>query len=189
MVIVMSYYEETAFELPISYCRYAIAMVLEEDLLSRRNVWASFLQEVEEKIVGDGTSDLFRQVCVYAKSSLSVHGLRAGWAEGRAFDGFHRSMCESDCETNAGSSEPNVHYCPRHLQPHLCLAGMERGWLSLSLSSLAALIGSRRKVLPLMSFPSLGCCFSLQILCTGRQKSCIRKWSFRNKKKLFCSDI
>lgn len=153
----MSYYEKTAFELPISFWRYAIAMVLKEDLLSRRDVWAPFLQEVEEKMVGDGTSDLLSQVCVCQVSPKCAcaqgwvgRGKSIWWRPSKYVWEWLWNKCRqvwAKCPSLAKASATTFMF------------GWDGKGLTISvMSSLAALIWRQRKVLLLMSFPSLGCC-------------------------------
>lgn len=76
-------------------------------------------------MLGDAASALLSGVCAHLPR---VHVLRAGGRRG-GLDGFRRRVCEGDCLTNVGSSEPNAHRCPRHLQTRFYLAEVKRGWL------------------------------------------------------------
>lgn len=81
-------------------------------------------------------------VCVHACPHVCVHSHTCrvsarcytcsgqGQVEKKAFGCSCYSTCEAGCEADVSSSQPNARCRPRHLQPHLCLAVMERGWLS-----------------------------------------------------------
>lgn len=119
-------------------------------------------------------------VCVHACPHVRVHSHTCrvsarcytcsgqGQVEKKAFGCSCYSTCEAGCEADVSSSQPNARCRPRHLQPHLCLAVMERGWLSPSCLPSSPEAG---KGIALMSFPDMVCSFPLQILCIGGQKA------------------